>query len=74
MNKSLMPDSEAKERWIITRDNDHYYFVREINGVVEESYAPVSRPRATVFAAAIIQGFEPPGGRKLHIYPGGFVL
>ncbi|SUF50770.1 Uncharacterised protein [Salmonella enterica] len=52
--------STYRERWIFTIENDRYLLVREVNGVAEESYAPVNRAKAAVFAAAIIQGFEPP--------------
>lgn len=48
------------ERWIIDIREDGFMFKREIYGRTEESYAPVSREKAAIFAAAIIQGFEPP--------------
>lgn len=49
-----------KERWVIFVDNDSFLFSREVNGRIDEAYAPVNREKAAVFAAAIIQGFEPP--------------
>ncbi|ELH8364631.1 hypothetical protein Q6W85_004287 [Salmonella enterica] len=49
-----------KEKWVIFVDNDSFLFSREVNERTEEIYAPVNREKATMFAVAIIQGFEPP--------------
>lgn len=49
-----------QEKWVIEVDNGGFLFSREVNGRVKENYAPVGREKATVFAVAIIQGFEPP--------------
>ncbi|EHQ1843219.1 hypothetical protein JYZ08_004387 [Salmonella enterica subsp. enterica serovar Saintpaul] len=49
-----------KEKWVIFVDNDSFLFSREVNERTEEIYTPVNREKATMFAVAIIQGFEPP--------------
>lgn len=49
-----------KERWVIEITEGRYTFLKEINGSVDENYAPVCKAQAAVFAAAIIQGFQPP--------------
>lgn len=55
-----MGNKVSQERWIIEVKNDRFSFAREINGRIEDSYAPVNKDKAAVFAAAIIQGLEPP--------------
>ena len=52
--------NNRQERWVIDFKGDAFFFTREINNRTEESYAPVSREKAAVFVAAIVQGFEPP--------------
>ncbi len=49
------------EHWTIKTDNKNMVtFTRKINEQPIESYAPVTKDMASVFAVAIIQGFEPP--------------
>ena len=50
------------EQWVIEINNEKVFFSRKWNGKTEESYAPVDVGRAAVFAAAIIQGYQPPRG------------
>ena len=49
-----------QERWAIDIQSDRFFFTREINGRTEESYAPVNKEKAAMFAVAIILGIEPP--------------
>ena len=49
-----------KEHWTIELSGKKVHFTRYINNKVNEAYAPVSKRKAAVCAAAIIQGFEPP--------------
>ncbi len=56
----LLGVSMTQEKWVINVDNGSFLFSREVNGCIKETYAPVNREKATVFAVAIIQGFEPP--------------
>ncbi|WP_368750314.1 hypothetical protein [Klebsiella aerogenes] len=58
--KSLSGQQPQEEKWTISILGDRFTFNREVNGRTEESYAPVNREKATVFVAAIVQGFEPP--------------
>ncbi len=51
-----------QEKWVIEISDGRYTFSREVNGVVDEVYAPVCKKKAAVFASAIIQGFQPPRG------------
>lgn len=52
------------EKWEIAIAGDRVSFRRIHNGVVTESYAPAALDIASLYAAAIIQGFEPPRGRR----------
>lgn len=49
-----------KENWNIEISGDRFVFTRIVKGRVDESYAPVDQAKASVFAASIIQGFQPP--------------
>lgn len=49
-----------QERWVIEISDGRYAFTKEINGSIDESYAPVCKAKVAVFASAIIQGFQPP--------------
>lgn len=42
-----------------------------VGGVRVEAYAPVGEGRAAIYAAAIIQGFEPPRGLVRQERPAG---
>lgn len=55
-----MGGEEIQEKWVIEMKAGEFLFSREVNGIVDESYVPVNRAKAAVFAAAVIQGFEPP--------------
>ncbi|EST59135.1 hypothetical protein GWJ07_20655 [Proteus sp. G2639] len=47
--------------WIIQIDNkDDVVFSRITDRKVDESYTPVSRDKANVYAVSILNGFEPP--------------
>ncbi|HBC1013107.1 TPA: hypothetical protein IGZ65_004825 [Escherichia coli] len=53
--------SQPQERWTIDFiEGDRFLFRRELNGERNESYRIVERDVAAVYAAAIINGFEPP--------------
>ncbi len=53
-----------KEEWRIEVDSsdgdNRYHFKRYIKGVIHENYATVGRSMAMVYAASIINGFDPP--------------
>ncbi|KLF03342.1 hypothetical protein YA24_09000 [Klebsiella aerogenes] len=60
-----------QEKWVIEISGGRYMFTRELNGVVDETYSPVSKEKAAVFASAIIHGFQPPRDlRSLDKQPG----
>jgi hypothetical protein len=59
------------EMWTISIKDNLFTFVRKINGELQESYRPVEQDLAAIYAAAIIQGFEPP--RQLKEKDGGFI-
>lgn len=48
------------DEWRITISGDVYLFSRCVNGYAIETYRPVGRGEAAVWAVAIIQGYEPP--------------
>ena len=49
-----------KVEWRISNSGaDRYSFTKYIDGMAIDSYKPVSKDKATVFAVAIINGFEP---------------
>lgn len=56
----------SKEIWKIEITGSQYVFSKEVNGRSDESYAPVGKEKAAVFAVSIIQGFQPP--RDLRNY------
>ncbi|WP_254439888.1 hypothetical protein [Shewanella sp. Arc9-LZ] len=51
---------EKKEKWVIEKTGEKYHFTRWLGDQVHESYAPVSQEVAGIYAAAIVQGFQPP--------------
>lgn len=51
---------EDLEIFTIKRLGKRFYFSRSINGVKQESYAPVDKALASVYAVAYMQGYEPP--------------
>jgi hypothetical protein len=55
-NKSI----EKKEKWVIEKSGEKVSFTRFLGEQVHESYAPVSQEVAGIYAAAIVQGFQPP--------------
>jgi hypothetical protein len=55
-NKSI----EKKEKWVIEKSGEKVSFTRFLGDQVHESYAPVSQEVAGIYAAAIVQGFQPP--------------
>ncbi|HHR5901443.1 TPA: hypothetical protein ACS7XC_002360 [Providencia alcalifaciens] len=59
MNEQIS-DESITTTWTIEIKNDLFFFKRAINGRIDETYAPVRRDKAAIFAAAIIQGYEPP--------------
>ncbi|EAW0247703.1 hypothetical protein ABVL59_002533 [Salmonella enterica] len=60
MTQQSTRGNARQERWIIDIQGGLFFFTREINGQVRDSYAPVKKEKAAVFAAAITQGIEPP--------------
>ncbi|WP_170975525.1 hypothetical protein [Martelella alba] len=59
------------EVWTISMKENLFTFVRKINGELQEAYRPVEQDLAAIYAAAIIQGFEPPS--QLKEKDGGFI-
>jgi hypothetical protein len=53
---------ETKEKWVIEKTGEKFFFTRWLGDQVHESYAPVSQAVAGIYAAAIVQGFQPPHG------------
>ena len=51
---------ETKEKWVIEKSGEKVSFTRFLGEQVHESYAPVSQEVAGIYAAAIVQGFQPP--------------
>jgi hypothetical protein len=51
---------EKKEKWVIEKTGEKFFFTRWLGDQVHESYAPVSQEVAGIYAAAIVQGFQPP--------------
>lgn len=61
LTKPVFPiDPNVYEAWLLEWRNDKVLFRRLINGHLEESYRAYPKSHATVAAAAIIQGFQPP--------------
>ena len=61
LTKRVFPiDPNVYEAWLLEWRNDKVLFRRLINGHLEESYRAYPKSHATVAAAAIIQGFQPP--------------
>jgi hypothetical protein len=56
-NKPLI---ETTEKWVIEKSGERFFFTRMLNDKAVESYAPVSQEVAGIYAAAIVQGFQPP--------------
>ncbi|MDA5499940.1 ClpX C4-type zinc finger protein [Yersinia aleksiciae] len=50
----------ALSKWIMVVFEDRVYFDRFENGAKIEGYAPVSVSKAAVYAAAIVNGLQPP--------------
>lgn len=48
------------EKWIIEHKGERFVFKRMVNDTVIEIYTPVSQAVAGIYAAAIVQGFQPP--------------
>lgn len=51
---------QVMEEWRIQHSGEKFAFTRFINGRVAESYRLVGKDEAAVWAACVIQGFEPP--------------
>jgi hypothetical protein len=51
---------ETTEKWVIEKSGERLFFTRMLNCKAVESYAPVSQEVAGIYAAAIMQGFQPP--------------
>jgi hypothetical protein len=58
------PQIERDEVWILTIKDGRASFRREIDGHTVESYRPTDLDYAIVDAASIIQGYQPPRGRR----------
>lgn len=48
------------EKWVMEKKGELFVFTRMVNDKAIESYAPVSQAVAGIYAAAIVQGFQPP--------------
>lgn len=55
--------------WIIQLGKNEVQFNRVIDGRIEESYAPVNYAKANVYAAAILNGLQPPRDLRLSDKP-----
>lgn len=49
-----------REVWEMEINGDKVTLTRKIEGKAVETYAPVSKNKASVFVVAAIQGFQPP--------------
>nr|WP_067285772.1 hypothetical protein [Marinobacterium profundum] len=60
-----MDNQEGTERWVMDFMPDgRVNFSRFVDGALEEKYRPATRAEATVWAAAIIQGYQPPASLR----------
>lgn len=55
--------------WVIQLGKNEVQFNRVIDGRIEESYAPVNYVKANVYAAAILNGLQPPRDLRLSDKP-----
>ncbi len=69
--KEANKEADQGEVWTISIKENLFTFMRKINGELQEAYRPVEQDLAAIYAAAIIQGFEPP--RQLKEKDGGFI-
>lgn len=64
MDKKILSRTNGGPRypitWIIRMGDDDVQFARVVNGNITEDYAPVDNKKAGVYAAAILNGLEPP--------------
>lgn len=64
MNAAILNRTSGSARypvtWVIRMGNDDVQFARVVNGSIDEDYAPVDNKKAGVYAAAILNGLEPP--------------
>ncbi|MCS6160372.1 hypothetical protein ACQKC1_01935 [Shewanella baltica] len=51
---------EHTDKWVIEISGERFLFTRMVNNTAVECYAPVSQAVAGIYAAAIVQGFQPP--------------
>lgn len=58
-------NSELISKWVIEVYDDKVQFRRMGDGVVLEGYPPVTPAQATVYASAIVNGFQPPRDIRL---------
>ncbi|WGM00901.1 hypothetical protein [Arsenophonus nasoniae] len=57
--------------WIIQPGKNEVAFRRVTNGRIDEDYAPVNYVKANVYAAAILNGLQPPRDLRLSDKPIG---
>ncbi len=57
--------------WRIRLDGERFFFRRYVDGHCDESYRSVFAPEAAVWAAAIIQRFQPPPSLRESDIPAG---
>ncbi|ROR60841.1 UNVERIFIED_ORG: hypothetical protein EC838_0132 [Providencia alcalifaciens] len=50
------------DQWLISIIGNKFEFKRTFNGKTLESYPPVERSKATLYATAIVNGLQPPRG------------
>lgn len=50
----------TKEKWVIEKRGEKFFFTRLLNDKPVESYAPVTPEVAAIYAVAIVQDFQPP--------------
>ncbi|MGL4858779.1 MAG: hypothetical protein ACRC5A_03395 [Enterobacteriaceae bacterium] len=58
---SLMDSNEYyDESWVVRVGKESVQLIRVINGNIDATYAPVSRRKANVYLAAIVNDLQPP--------------
>lgn len=56
---------DVLSKWVVVVYEDQVHFERFEDGAMVENYAPVSPAKASVYAAAIVNGLQPPRDLRL---------
>ncbi|MEX6285522.1 hypothetical protein AB6F89_02905 [Providencia hangzhouensis] len=65
----ILHPEKYPDAWVIQLGKNEVQFNRVIDGRIEESYAPVNYVKANVYAAAILNGLQPPRDLRLSDKP-----